>query len=117
VGAIFPETDYGIRLRALLAFDYIELDLIALFERFVPVQLNCRVVNEYIRPVFASDESVALGVVEPLDLPFVLSHRFLPSFSFSCGSTVRPGRDLPPILGKTPEQVERLIKMRAKTKK
>src|SRR5580700_8408640 len=54
VGAIFPETDYGIRLRALLAFDYIELDLIALFERFVPVQLNCRVVNEYIRPVFAS---------------------------------------------------------------
>jgi hypothetical protein len=38
--------------------------------------------NENIRPVFTSDESVALGVVEPLDLSLVLSHRFLPSF---CG--------------------------------
>ena len=33
--------------------------------------------NENIRPVFASDESIALGVVEPLDLPFVLGHRLL----------------------------------------
>jgi hypothetical protein len=85
VGTILPKTDYGIRLRAFLAFDYIELDLIAFFERFVPVQLNSRVVNEYIWPVFASDESVALGVVKPLHFPFVLSHSFLPSFSFSSG--------------------------------
>ena len=35
--------------------------------------------GQYIRPVFTSYESVALGVVEPLDLPFVLSHRSLPS--------------------------------------
>ena len=75
-----PKADYGIRLRAFLAFNYVELDLIAFFERFVPIQLNCRVVDEYIRPVFTSDESVALGVVKPLDLSFVLSHRFLPSF-------------------------------------
>jgi hypothetical protein len=82
VGAI-PKAYYGIRLWALLALDYIELDFVAFFERFVSVQLDCRVMNEYIRPVFASDESVALGVVKPLDLPFVLSHSFLPSF-FCC---------------------------------
>jgi hypothetical protein len=85
MGAIFPEANDGIRLRAFLALDDIELNLIAFFERFVPVQLNSRVVNEYIWPVFASDESVALGVVKPLHFPFVLSHSFLPSFSFSSG--------------------------------
>ena len=37
---VFPIADYGIRLRALLAFNNIELDLIAFFERFVPIQLN-----------------------------------------------------------------------------
>jgi hypothetical protein len=79
VGTI-PKADYGIRLGTLLAFNYIELDVVAFFERFVPIQLDCRIVDEYIRPVFASDESVALGVVKPLDLPFVLSHSFLPSF-------------------------------------
>ena len=72
--------NYGIRLGTFLSFHYVEFDLIAFLERFVPVQLNCRVMNEYIRPVVASDESVALGVVKPLDLPFVLSHRFLPSW-------------------------------------
>jgi len=40
MGAIFPKTDYGIRLRAFLTLDYIELDLVAFFERLVPVQLN-----------------------------------------------------------------------------
>ena len=55
------------RLRAFLSFDYVELDLIAIFECFVPIQLDCRVVDEYIRPVFASDESVALGVVKLLN--------------------------------------------------
>ena len=80
MGAI-AKADYGIRLGAFLALDYIELDVVAFFERFVSVQLDCRVMDEYIRPVLASDESVALGVVKPLDLPFVLSHSFLPSFS------------------------------------
>jgi len=79
-----PETNYGIRLRALLALDDIELDLIAFFERLVSVQLNRRVVNEYIWSVFASDESVALSIVKPLHLTFVLSHRFLPSLLESC---------------------------------
>jgi hypothetical protein len=71
------EADHCIRLGTFLTLDDIELDVIALFQRFVPVQLNRRVVDEYIRPVFASDESIALGVVEPLYLPFVLGHRLL----------------------------------------
>ena len=74
-----PKANNGVRLRAFLALDYVELDLVAFFERFVPIQLNRRVVDEYIRPVFTSDESVALGVVKPLHLSLVLSHRFLPS--------------------------------------
>ena len=106
---VIPEADYGIRLRTLLALDYIEFDLIAFFERFVPVQLNCRVVNEYIRPVVASDESVALGVVKPLDLSFVLSHRFLPSFFFLRGYDGIRG-ECPTDTVKTPKTVERLIR-------
>ena len=35
--------------------------------------------DKYVRPVFASYESVALGVVKPLNLTFVLSHWLLPS--------------------------------------
>jgi len=74
-----PQTDNRIRLGAFLALDDIELNVIALFQRFISVQLNRRVMDEYIRSVFTSNEAVPLGVVEPLDLPFVLSHRFLPS--------------------------------------
>src|ERR1700691_5319480 len=75
-----PEADTAIRLWAFLPFNNIELDLVAFFQRLVPIKLDCRVVDEYIRSVLTSDESVALGVVEPLNLSFVLSHRFLPSF-------------------------------------
>ena len=78
MGAV-SEAKNAISLRAFLALNDVELDLIAFFERFVSVQLNRRVMDEYIWPVFASDESVALGVVKPLDLTFVLSHRLLPS--------------------------------------
>jgi hypothetical protein len=106
-----PIADDAIRLRAFLAFNNIELDFIAFFERFVPIQLNRRVVDEYIRPVFASDESVALGVVEPLDLSLVLSHRFLPSFSRSCFLLGHSGHsgEFPLIFVKTQEVCERLI--------
>jgi hypothetical protein len=64
-----------IRLRTLLPLNDVELHVIALFQCLVTIQLNCRVVDENIRPVITSDESVALGVVEPLDFAFVLSHR------------------------------------------
>jgi hypothetical protein len=84
-------TDYCIRLGALLTLNDVELDVIALFQSFVPIQLNGRVVDEYIRSVVASDESITLGVVKPLNLPFVLSHR-LPSFFGLAGDTARTKR-------------------------
>ncbi len=70
--------DDRVRLRTFRPLDDVELDVIALFQSLVTIQLDCRVVNENIWPVFTSDESVALGVVKPLDLAFVLSHRVLP---------------------------------------
>ena len=77
-GCCVSQSDHCIRLRAFLPLDDIEFDVIALFQSLVTIQLDCRVVNEYIWPVITSDESVALGVVEPLYLPFMLSHRVLP---------------------------------------
>jgi hypothetical protein len=64
--------------------------------------------DEYIWPVFTSDESVALGVVEPLDFAFVLSHRlaFLADLVF--GGEQGTGK-CPPIPSKTPKPRERLI--------
>ena len=73
-----PEAEYSVRLGTFLALDDVELDIIALFQCLVAVQLNCRVVDEHIGAVIATDESVALGVVKPLDFAFVLSHRLLP---------------------------------------
>ena len=75
VGGCISHADYSIRLRTFLPLNDVELNVIALFQSFVAIQLDCRVVNENIRPVITSDESVALGVIEPLDLAFVLSHR------------------------------------------
>ena len=83
MGAV-PEANHGICLGTFLALDDVKLDLIAFFERFISVQLDRRIMDEYIRPVVASDESVALGVVKPLDLTFVLSsHRLLPSLGLA----------------------------------
>src|ERR1017187_9522065 len=73
------EECHCIRLRAVLSFDYVELDFVTFFERFVPVRLNRRVVDEYIPSIFASDESEALGAVKPLNNSFVLCHKLLPS--------------------------------------
>jgi hypothetical protein len=70
-----PEPYDCIGLWTLLTLNDVELHVIALFQSFVSIQLNCRVVDEYVWPVFTPDESVALGVVKPLDLTFVLSHR------------------------------------------
>lgn len=35
-----PEAEHGLRLGSFLALDDVELNVIALFQRFVPVQLN-----------------------------------------------------------------------------
>jgi len=68
VGGI-PEADHGIRLRAFLTLDDIELDVIRLFQRFISIQLDSRVMDEYVWPIFMSDESVPLGVMNHLTLP------------------------------------------------
>jgi len=78
MGGCVSQPDNCVRLRTFLPLNDVELYVIALFQSLVTIQLDCRVVNENIWPVIASDESVALGVVEPLDLAFVLSHRVLP---------------------------------------
>jgi hypothetical protein len=74
-----PEPDDSIGLWTFLTLNDVELYVIALFQSFVPVQLNCRIMDEYVWPVFTPDESVAFGVVKPLNLSFVLSHRLPPS--------------------------------------
>ena len=79
VGGGVPQANNGVCLRPLLTLNDVEFHIIAFFQGFVAIQLYCRVVNEDIWPVVASDESVALGVVKPLDLTFVLSHRPPPS--------------------------------------
>jgi hypothetical protein len=106
VGGSILETHHRIRLWAFLTLDDIKLDIIALFQRLVPVQLDCGVMHEDIRPVIATDESVALGVVKPLDLPFVLSHRLLLSLGLA---GIRRTRGRTPIQLKTREIAERLI--------
>jgi len=83
MGSLIFETDDRICLGTLLTLNDVELYVIALFQGFVAIQLNCGIVNEYIRSVVAADESVPLGVVKPLDLPFVLSHWLLLSLGLA----------------------------------
>ena len=105
-----PKANDSIRLGTFLPFDDIELDLIAFFERLVSVQLNRRVMDEYVRSVFTPDESVALGVVKPLDLTFVLSHRLLPSLGLAgIRSEFELEGNPTPIPPKTAKVRERLI--------
>jgi len=95
VSGCVAESNHCIGLRTFLALNDVEFDVVALFQCFVAIQLYCRVVNENIRPVIASDESVALGIIEPLHFALVLSHRDLPflrldwSASKECGDAHR----------------------------
>ena len=116
-----PEPDDCIGLRTLLALDDVELHVIALFQSFVPIQLDCRVVDEYVWPVFTPDESVAFGVVEPLDLTFVLSHRLPPSLHVrgdgerKVHSEVVSTGNRSLLMLMTRKEVERLIAFRGQT--
>src|SRR5262245_36125519 len=55
-------------LRSLRTVDDLEFDLLAFLERPEPRALDRGEVNEHVVPAFAFDESIALGVVKPLDL-------------------------------------------------
>jgi len=55
-------------LRTLRTVDDFELNRLSLFEGTEAGALNRRVVHEHVAAAFALDKTVALGVVEPLDL-------------------------------------------------
>src|SRR5215510_2829333 len=55
-------------LRTLRAVDDLELDRLAFFERPEAVATDRGVMHEHVTASLAFDESVTLGVVEPLDL-------------------------------------------------
>src|SRR5436190_4419697 len=58
----------GFRLGSLRSLNYVELNTLALLERFVTLFLYCRVVHEHIGAARLLDEPVPLCVTEPLDL-------------------------------------------------
>jgi hypothetical protein len=64
-------------LRALLALDDLEFDVVAFLQAFVAFRTDGTVVNENIGTVITSDETEPLGIIEPLDLTFNARH--LPS--------------------------------------
>jgi hypothetical protein len=74
-----------VRLRALLALDNVELDIIAFLEAFIAINLDGTVMDEDIRSVVPPDETISLCVIEPLNLAFMLSHEPLTFLTADCG--------------------------------
>src|SRR5215831_16169783 len=75
-----PGSDLGnvAGLRALGAVNNLELHCLALLERAEAVALDGRVVHEDVAASVTLDETITLGVVEPLDLACD-AHRSLPT--------------------------------------
>ena len=69
----------GVSLGTLLTIDDVKFDFVTLFQGFVSIDLNRRVMHEHIRSVFTTDETEAFCVIEPFDRAFELSHSVLPS--------------------------------------
>src|SRR5215211_4084309 len=69
-------------LRALRAVDDLEFNRLALLERPETVPLDRREVDEHIAAAVTFDETVTLGVVEPLDLACD-THRTFPALQFA----------------------------------
>jgi hypothetical protein len=64
-------------LQALLALDHGELDLLPFVQGTVSFAPNGAVMDEHIGAALALNESVALGVIEPLDgAYFTISHLY-----------------------------------------
>src|SRR4029077_17534290 len=62
------------RLRPLLAFADLELHRIAFLQALVALGSDCAVMYKNVGTICAPDESVALGVIEPLDGAFQTFH-------------------------------------------
>src|SRR5690349_10136315 len=54
-------------LRPLLTLHDLELDVIAFLQGAITIADNRSVVHEDVGPVFATDETITLGIVKPLD--------------------------------------------------
>lgn len=68
------EAQNSICLWAFLPLNDVELDVVAFFEAFVTIELDCRVVDEDVRTIITADESVAFCVIEPFHFAFIGSH-------------------------------------------
>jgi hypothetical protein len=55
-----------LRLPALRAFYYIELNLLTFLQAAKPVSLNSGEVHENVFAILAADKTIALGIVKPL---------------------------------------------------
>ena len=80
------DAGYLIGLGSFRPLDDVELYLVTFLQGFVAVQLNRAVVYEDIRTVVTAEESVPLGIIEPLHCTFELRHlalTFLSGFSLS----------------------------------
>jgi hypothetical protein len=64
-----------IRLWTLLAFHYVEFDLVAFLQTLVSVNLDGTVVNEDVWTIVTANKAVSFGVIKPLHLAFVISHK------------------------------------------
>src|ERR1017187_7995270 len=71
-GRVF-DSNHLIRLWSLGALDDVELDLVALFQALISVDLNRAVMHEDVCSAFTSEKAVAFRIVEPLHRTFVLS--------------------------------------------
>ena len=60
-------------MRAFWPIGYFEFNLVTFLQALVSFRCNCAVVDKYVRPIFAANETVAFGIVKPL-------HRTLQTF-------------------------------------
>jgi hypothetical protein len=62
------------RLRTLRALGYLELNLVAFLQALVTLGGDSTVVDKNVRSIFTSEETIAFGIVEPLDGTFQTFH-------------------------------------------
>jgi hypothetical protein len=74
-----------IGLWALLTLHDVKFDIVTFLQAFISIDLDGAVVDEDVRSVVPSDKTIALCVIEPLDLAFVLSHVPLTFLTADCG--------------------------------
>src|SRR5262249_19766874 len=92
---LVSDADDVLRLRTLRALLDLELDLLTLVERLVPLGVDRGIMDENVRAVLARDESVTLAVVEPLHFSLGHDRNLLASFRSSRRNCGTPSRGAP----------------------